>query len=121
MIRFFALLSIKAYQHFVSPHKGYTCAHNALHKKGGCSSRVYRHIQEKPISQWFSLYKFEVGECKIAHDELKKKKSKKNKCCKKEDGEQLCECGSCQPCGKSKDTCDSCDVSDVCSGSIGSC
>jgi putative component of membrane protein insertase Oxa1/YidC/SpoIIIJ protein YidD len=79
MLRFFAIKLIKCYQYFISPHKGYKCAHNALHKQGGCSSRVLQHIKNKPMTKWYSSYVQELSACRHAFNTIQKNKDKDKK------------------------------------------
>lgn len=87
MLRFIIKVGIKFYQHVISPRKGFRCAHDALHNKGGCSSRILDHIQTKPISQWPSLVSSEFSDCKAAYETIKQRKEKD---CKRCSGSKKC-------------------------------
>ena len=94
ILKFFPLLMIKFYQKFISPHKGFRCASNVLHKNGSCSGVVFNIINTKPIGQWRGLIKGQFGKCKhasitIQEEENKKReedkrRKKENKECTKE-------------------------------------
>jgi putative component of membrane protein insertase Oxa1/YidC/SpoIIIJ protein YidD len=90
MLRFSITLVIKTYQRFVSPRKGFVCAHHALHGKGGCSSRILVHVQEEPVSQWWRLSRREFRACKSAATTLRDKKRKRG--C---DPSDTCDVGEC--------------------------
>lgn len=98
MIRLIAIAFVKGYQYFISPFKGYTCAHNALHQNGGCSSRVLAHIKDRPMTKWYLSYKQELSACRDAFEIIekdrgkdKKRPSKKGECCKDIAGDIACD------------------------------
>lgn len=84
MIRSFCSLSIKFYQKFISPHKGFVCACNVLHKNGSCSKHIMDIANTKPLLQWRSLIKNQFSACKSANiiliNQNNKNKNKKNSC-----------------------------------------
>lgn len=100
MIRYLSIACIKLYQKFISPKKGYRCAHSVLHGGTGCSGAVIQIINENSIFSWRKLIKQRFSDCKSASKELKEKKKNKN-CLKKCDISDAC------------DSCDACDV-DMC-------
>lgn len=71
IFRTIPLLLIRFYQKFISPHKGFRCASNVLHKNGSCSGIIFNIIKEQPISQWKSNIKNQFNCCKEAHLTLK--------------------------------------------------
>lgn len=96
MLRWIAIAGIKFYQHVFSPRKGFVCAHNALYQQGGCSSRVLKHIKDKPLTQWYSSYKSEVDACKVAYAQIQKRRKEKDKNKRKWCGDATetgCDCG----------------------------
>tara|TARA_Y100001960_G_scaffold328546_1_gene417599 strand:+ start:24010 stop:24465 length:456 start_codon:yes stop_codon:yes gene_type:complete len=71
IFRTIPLLLIRFYQKFISPHKGFRCASNVLHKNGSCSGIIFNIIKEQPISQWKSNIKNQFNCCKEANLTLK--------------------------------------------------
>lgn len=101
MIRKSIVFGIKLYQKFISPKKGYRCAHSVVHGGTGCSGAVIKIIQETSIFSWRGLINKRFADCKEAHIKYQEdKKDKKNKC--KPDFEDGCDL---------LDGCDSCDIS----------
>jgi hypothetical protein len=78
MIRAFFALSIKFYQKFISPHKGFVCASNVLHKNGSCSKRIMDIVKTRPIFHWKSLIKEQFSVCKQANTALINKREENN-------------------------------------------
>lgn len=79
IIKFFPLLAIKIYQKFISPHKGFSCASNVLHKNGSCSGVIFNIINTKPIGQWKSLTKGQFGQCKSASITINEEREREEK------------------------------------------
>lgn len=48
-------LAISGYQRFLSPHKGYICAHRVVHRGESCSQFVKRAIKEGGVRQAWGL------------------------------------------------------------------
>jgi hypothetical protein len=82
MIRTFCTLSIKFYQKFISPHKGFVCACNVLHKNGSCSKHIMDIVKTRPILHWNQLIRQQFSVCKQANTTLinERKKDKNNRC-----------------------------------------
>lgn len=57
------ILAIRAYQRYVSPYKGYRCAHHQLHGRGSCSSHGIHCLQTMPLMQARSAMKVRFSEC----------------------------------------------------------
>ena len=95
MIRKTIILCIKGYQKFISPKKGFTCAHSKLHGGTGCSGAVIKIIQEVPLVQWKEKISNRFESCKQSSMELKKERSKKEGKCSKclPDIEDCGDCG----------------------------
>jgi hypothetical protein len=75
--RFIATLFIKFYQKYISPKKGYKCAHNICYNNGGCSKRVLNHVSQLPVSKWYKAYKVETKLCDIAYKNIQEKSRNK--------------------------------------------
>ena len=67
------------YQQYISPHKGYCCAHSALHGKESCSSWAIRILKKQRVSLLLPLMKRRFQACNQAHEKLKKEESETNK------------------------------------------
>jgi hypothetical protein len=103
------LFSIRLYQKYISPHKGFLCASNVLHKDGSCSGKISEIIKNSPIKSWKNLIKKQFDTCKNANITIKneilssnkdKNKRDKNKCNPLDWGEDACDVGSeCGDCG----------------------
>lgn len=93
MLRIIAALPIHAYRKWLSPKKGYKCAHNMLHSTGSCSDRVLSIIQNKPLLKWRSLIKNQFSECKTSARVIRDKRRKDAPCCEIADG--LCDIADC--------------------------
>jgi putative component of membrane protein insertase Oxa1/YidC/SpoIIIJ protein YidD len=44
-----AINSITTYQHYISPHKGFSCPHRLLHGGDSCSKYVKRMLSEQSL------------------------------------------------------------------------
>lgn len=84
------LLLIKFYQKFISPHKGFRCASNVLHKNGSCSGVIFNIINTQPIGQWRSLIKGQFAKCKHASITIQEENNKKKEENKRKNKESNC-------------------------------
>lgn len=66
-----ALAAISFYQRFVSPYKGFRCAHAALHHGNSCSQAVKKLIAEHGLWRSRDLVKARFAECRTAFELLK--------------------------------------------------
>ena len=78
MIKNICVFGIKLYQRFISPKKGYRCAHSVLHGDTGCSGAVIKIIENNSIFSWKNLISKRFEECKLANIQLKKIKKTEN-------------------------------------------
>lgn len=102
MIKNTCIFGIKLYQKFISPKKGYRCAHSVLHGDTGCSGAVIKIIENNSIFSWKNLISKRFEDCKLANIELKK--DKKNGKCRKCKNNALGEgCDNCSDCGDCAD------------------
>lgn len=94
-----ALLAISGYQCFISPHKGWCCAHAALHHGESCSAYAKRVIVERGVISGTTLLLDRLDACREAATILRAGGGPDNcdQACEKgcEDG---CEKGCRQPC-----------------------
>ena len=66
-MRFLALLAITAYQRYVSPHKGFTCAYRLYTGHAGCSQLGYRAIRRYGVIGGISVLRERTYLCGVAH------------------------------------------------------
>jgi putative component of membrane protein insertase Oxa1/YidC/SpoIIIJ protein YidD len=63
---------IVVYQKFISPYKGFRCAHAALHESLSCSEYGKRSIQQHGVIEGVFLLKARFEGCSLAADEMKR-------------------------------------------------
>lgn len=66
------LSGIRLYQRWLSPHKGFRCAHAALHGGESCSAAVARIVREEGLSRGRARTRIAArfGACREAHNAL---------------------------------------------------
>lgn len=62
---------ITGYQRYLSPYKGFSCAHRVLHKGESCSQYVKQVILERGLSDAWPLIQTRFQDCRTAHNILK--------------------------------------------------
>lgn len=62
---------ITFYQRFISPLKGFKCAHNALHQQGSCSHSVKKIVIKYGVFKAMPMARLRFKECSRAYDYLK--------------------------------------------------
>ena len=70
---------IVLYQQYISPHKGYCCAHSALHGKLSCSSWAIHILKKQKINLFFPLMRRRFQACNQAHENLGRESSGTNR------------------------------------------
>jgi uncharacterized protein len=66
-MKFLALSAIKFYQRFISPHKGFCCAHRAHTGRASCSALGYRALQRFGVLGGLSVLRKRLMKCGVAH------------------------------------------------------
>jgi putative component of membrane protein insertase Oxa1/YidC/SpoIIIJ protein YidD len=61
-----AAWAIEAYQRFISPHKGFRCAHRTVHGRDSCSQFAKRVALKRGILALFPLLRRRFTECGVA-------------------------------------------------------
>ena len=61
-----AAWAIEAYQRFISPYKGFRCAHRAVHGKDSCSQFAKRVALKRGFLALFPLLRRRFTECGVA-------------------------------------------------------
>ena len=62
-----ALATIRFYQRFLSPHKGFCCAYAAISGRGSCSALGYRAIQRYGVWRGIAVLDKRLEKCGVAH------------------------------------------------------
>jgi len=63
---------IGCYQCYLSPYKGFRCAHRALHGGESCSQFVKRAVRQQGARRSLSAARSRFAECRAARDVLKR-------------------------------------------------
>ena len=71
-----AVIVISGYQKFLSPHKGFCCAHRVLYGCDSCSQYFKRVIAEEGIVMAIANARGRFQECREANEILKRRKEK---------------------------------------------
>ncbi|MCA6612112.1 MAG: membrane protein insertion efficiency factor YidD [Pseudanabaena sp. M158S2SP1A06QC] len=74
--RTIAVTTIAGYQRFISPHKGFSCAHRVLYGCESCSQYFKRVIAEDGILVAIANVKGRFQECREANEILKARRTK---------------------------------------------
>jgi len=61
---------ISAYQKYLSPYKGFSCAHRILYKGESCSNYMKRNLLEQDLITAIKISNQRFDECAQAHDTL---------------------------------------------------
>jgi putative component of membrane protein insertase Oxa1/YidC/SpoIIIJ protein YidD len=65
-----AALLIRMYQRFISPYKGFRCAHRVLHGGPSCSEFARLYVQENNFWAMFPALRMRFRECRMAKETL---------------------------------------------------
>ncbi|MEA5572825.1 membrane protein insertion efficiency factor YidD [Calothrix sp. UHCC 0171] len=69
-----SIAAITGYQKYISPHKGFACAHRILHQRESCSQYIKRIAAEEGLKAALKKSRSRFQECKQAHQILKERK-----------------------------------------------
>lgn len=69
MLRKFLVFLIKAYQKYISPYKGFRCAHRVLRGGVSCSAYGLEQFTSKSLAEAYSLTLQRTRECKSAYED----------------------------------------------------
>jgi putative component of membrane protein insertase Oxa1/YidC/SpoIIIJ protein YidD len=72
-----AVTAISGYQKFISPHKGFICAHRVLYGCESCSQYFKRVIAEEGIFEAIANAKGRFQECREANEIVKNRRAKR--------------------------------------------
>lgn len=76
-----ALALIGLYGRYLSPHKGFRCAHAALHGGPGCSGAVADILTRRGLRGGWGEVAARVAACRAAHDALRGQAGVRGVCC----------------------------------------
>ena len=79
MLTKLSISAINLYQRYLSPHKGYCCAHRVYTGEDSCSQYAKVAIAEHGLFSAFPLIREQFDRCSFAAQELKDKHKKKSK------------------------------------------
>lgn len=116
MVSKLALGAIWGYQRYISPHKGFRCAHSVLHGGTGCSGFAKHAIRDAGLWGAFPAIRQRFRDCRTASETLRANcavhanwaeeqsgKAKRRRRRKRKDGEgwfgTACDCGDFAFCG----------------------
>lgn len=120
MVKFISIQLIKLYQIFISPRKGYRCAHSVLHGDTGCSGAVINILNNNKLLDCPKLIKERFSNCKLAYQTIQEEKKKDNK-----DKSNRCSTNKCSGKGCTRNTIgegiDCIDFDDCGDCDVGSC
>jgi len=71
-----ALATIGLYQRFVSPHKGFRCAHSVQTGRRGCSALGARAIRRHGLWNGLDVLGGRLDACALSHEELRAVRNK---------------------------------------------
>ena len=64
--RRFALAAIRAYQRYLSPHKGFSCAYRCTTGRASCSMLGYRAIRRHGVHAGLAILRMRTHRCGVA-------------------------------------------------------
>ena len=65
-----AAMLIRMYQRYISPYKGFRCAHRVLHGGASCSEFARLYVQEHSVWAMPSALRLRFRECRMAKETL---------------------------------------------------
>lgn len=97
-----ALALIGAYQRWISPHKGFRCAHAVQTGRRGCSTLGARAIRRRGLWNGLGMLACRLDACALSHEQLRTRRHTRPHA---QSGSCDLDCGGC-------DAFDSCDVAE---------
>ncbi|WP_367278189.1 membrane protein insertion efficiency factor YidD [uncultured Photobacterium sp.] len=103
-MRFIVISLICFYQKYISPHKGFRCAHAYLHCGDSCSEAIKKIIEKHGVYNGYQLAKLRLNECKQAYIQVStkndnRKRKKRSRCDSCFDPASACDVVDCIPDG----------------------
>lgn len=106
----FLIWLIAIYQRYISPYKGFCCAHAYLHQGDSCSVAVKNIIADQGIIKGYADIRQRFQDCRYAYEDIQKNKEKereeqeeeeKNK---KKKSDSSCDCNPIEAVGEGCDS-----------------
>ena len=79
ILDFTVILFIQAYQKYLSPQKGFSCAYSRLHNTESCSEYFRQTVKTYGLAKAIPLFQQRLRECKLAYAILKAQHESKEK------------------------------------------
>jgi len=97
MLTNLSISAINLYQRYLSPHKGYCCAHRVYTGEDSCSQYAKVAIAEHGLFSAFPLIREQFDRCSFASEKIKEQKEnyKKSDACQ----DSLAGCSTFDTCG----------------------
>ncbi|MDO6704985.1 membrane protein insertion efficiency factor YidD [Photobacterium sp. 1_MG-2023] len=89
-MKILAIRSIHWYQKYLSPHKGYRCAHAAFHGGPSCSQAVIEIIEAKSYAALPAAVLGRFKACRAASQQLHQQKRKRRRRQERNDEAECC-------------------------------
>ena len=81
-MRLLANFAIRFYQKFISPYKGFRCAHKAVHGGDSCSEAVRKIILAQGLFGGYGNIRQRFNDCSAAYQQLQERQRKDKRSCK---------------------------------------
>ncbi|MEB3277738.1 MAG: membrane protein insertion efficiency factor YidD [Lyngbya sp.] len=117
----FAIASISAYQKYLSPYKGFACAHRVLYGGESCSQYVKRMLGEVGFSEAIKASRQRLADCREANQILKASRDDRNSKHRRKPCQNYLGCDGCDVVGCGCDGIDCLPDLDCDLGECGSC
>ncbi|MFV8407336.1 membrane protein insertion efficiency factor YidD [Vibrio harveyi] len=106
------LALIRFYQRYLSPHKGFRCAHAVYYGTDSCSAAISKIIQRKGVFSSYTSVQDQFTRCRHAHQRLqteepsrsRKRRKNKDSSCVKDMGCNSLDCVPSDACSGGNDS-----------------
>jgi putative component of membrane protein insertase Oxa1/YidC/SpoIIIJ protein YidD len=105
-----ALATIALYQRFISPHKGFRCAHAVQTGRRGCSALGARAIRRHGLWDGLGVLSCRLDACALSHDDLRATHGRRR--LNAQAGVCDIDCGAFDACDAADCACDALDCAD---------
>lgn len=93
-MRAVAVFLIVLYQRFISPYKGFRCAHSALHGGASCSAAVRAIVEREGLWRGWPLIRRRFAECRVAAQQQRPEtEEERRRRRRRERWNRNCDCG----------------------------
>jgi putative component of membrane protein insertase Oxa1/YidC/SpoIIIJ protein YidD len=105
-----ALATIGLYQRFISPHKGFRCAHAVQTGRRGCSALGARAIRRHGLWDGLGVLGCRLDACALSHEEIRQARGRRR--LNAQAGACDADCGVFDACDVAECACDALDCAD---------